>query len=94
MGKALRDHIDQRGGDYPMRRGIVTTHDAWFDKGGAGVIANNPVIAIGGPNVNRLTAEFEQWKPDPPSKMGVYPIPGSGARIGTGFRINSPSATT
>jgi hypothetical protein len=68
-----------------MRRGIVITHDAWYDKGEAGVIANNPVIAISGPPINRLSAEFEQWKPEPPSKMGVYPILATGARIGRGF---------
>ena len=87
----LRDHIDQRGGDYPMRRGIVITHDAWYDKGEAGVIANNPVIAIGGPPINRLSAEFEQWEPEPPSKMGLYPIPATGARIGTGFFRKNPA---
>jgi len=86
----LRDHIDRRGGDYPMRRGIVITHDAWFDKGEATVIANNPVIAVGGPPVNRLSTEFEQWKPQPPSKMGLYRIPTTGPQIGTGFfRKNS-----
>jgi hypothetical protein len=81
----LRDHIDQRGGDYPMRRGIVITHDAWYDKGESGVIGNNPVIAVGGPTVNRLSAEFAQWQPEPASKMGLYTIPTTGTRIGTGF---------
>jgi hypothetical protein len=56
-----------------MRRGIVITHDAWYDKGEAGVIANNPVIAISGPPINRLSAEFEQWKPEPPFQNGRVP---------------------
>jgi hypothetical protein len=81
----LRDHIDQRGGEYPFRRGIVITPDAWYDKSEAAVIANNPVIAIGGPNTNRLSAEFDEWKPTPPSKEGKYQIPATGPRIGTGF---------
>jgi hypothetical protein len=81
----LRDHIDQRGGEYPFRRGIVITPDAWYDKSEAAVIANNPVIAVGGPNTNRLSAEFDEWKPTPPSKGGKYPIPSTGQRIGTGF---------
>jgi hypothetical protein len=87
----LRGHIDQRGANYPMRRGIVITHDAWYDKGEAGMIANNPVIAIGGPPINRLSADFEQWKPEPPSKMGLYPIPVTGERIGTGFFRKNPA---
>jgi hypothetical protein len=49
------------------------------------VIANNPVIAIGGPKTNKLSAEFDKWKPTPPSKEGTYQIPATGPRIGTGF---------
>jgi hypothetical protein len=49
------------------------------------VVGDNPVIAVGGPSTNRLTAELYQWKSNPPSKEGTYPIPVSGARIGTGF---------
>jgi hypothetical protein len=71
----LRDHIDQRGRQYPYRRGIVISDKAWYDEAEASVIANNPVIAIGGPRTNKLSAEFEQWKPEPPSKEGVYPVP-------------------
>jgi hypothetical protein len=81
----LRDHINQRGGQYPFRRGIVITHDAWYDKNEAVVIANNPVVAIGGPKTNKLSAEFDKWKPTPPSKEGTYQIPATGPRIGTGF---------
>jgi hypothetical protein len=85
----LRDHIDDQGGNNTFRRGIVIGHNAWYEQTEAAVIADNPVIAVGGPRTNRLTAEFEQWKPDPPSKEGTYPIPVSGARIGTGFfRMN------
>jgi len=81
----LRDHIDQRGGPYPFRRGIVITHDAWYDKNEAAVIANNPVIAIGGPKSNKLSAEFAEWKPTPPSGGGTYKIPATGSGIGKGF---------
>jgi len=81
----LRDHIDQWGGSYPFRRGIVITHDAWYETTEAAVIADNPVIAVGGPPINRLSAEFDQWKPNTPSKEGTYPIPVTGTRIGTGF---------
>lgn len=85
----LRDHIDDQGGSNSFRRGIVIGHNAWYEQTEAAVIADNPVIAVGGPRTNRLTAEFEQWKPNPPSKEGTYPIPVSGARIGTGFfRMN------
>jgi hypothetical protein len=85
----LRDQIDHQGGSNPFRRGIVIGHNAWYDQTEAAVIGDNPVIAVGGPRTNRLTAEFYQWKPDPPSKEGTYPIPVSGARIGTGFfRMN------
>jgi hypothetical protein len=83
----LRDHIDQRGGHYPFRRGIVITHDAWYEEGEAAVIANNPVIAVGGPPVNKLSAEFDIWTPAPPSTGGKYAIPGTGARTGF-FRKN------
>jgi hypothetical protein len=81
----LRDHIDHRGGSNPFRRGIVIGDNAWYEQTEAAVIADNPVIAVGGPRTNRLTAEFGQWKPRPPSKEGTYPIPVSGTRIGTGF---------
>jgi TIR domain len=85
----LRDHIDERGGQYPFRRGIVITHDAWYNQNEATVIANFPVIAIGGPKTNRLSAEFDEWKPPPPSREGKYQIPATGPRIGTGFfRMN------
>ncbi len=60
-------------------------------QGEAGVIANNPVFAIGGPPINRLSAEFEQWKPEPPSKMGLYALPATGTRIGTGFFRKNPA---
>lgn len=81
----LRDHIDHQGGNYPFRRGIVITHDAWYEPTEAKAVGNNPVIAVGGPKTNRLTAEFDEWKPNSPSKQGSYSIPVSGTRVGTGF---------
>jgi pimeloyl-ACP methyl ester carboxylesterase len=86
----LRDHIDERGGKYPFRRGIVITDDGWYNPSEASAIANSPVIAIGGPKINKLAAEFDQWKPNPPSTEGTYPIPVTGARIGTGFFRKNP----
>jgi len=83
----LRDHIDQRGGHYPFRRGIVITHEAWYEKTEAPVITDNPVIAVGGPEINDLSAEFDRWKPSPPSKEGKYVIPGTGTQTGF-FRKN------
>jgi hypothetical protein len=81
----LRDHIDLQGGSNPFRRGIVITDESWYKPSEAVAIGNNPVIAIGGPKTNRVTAEFDQWKPSPPSTQGAYAIPVSGARLGTGF---------
>jgi hypothetical protein len=81
----LRDHIDQRGGQFPYRRGIVLADQAWYAEGFA--VANNPVIAVGGPPVNKLSDEFNKWIAPPPSKEGKYPIPGTGTRIGF-FRKN------
>ena len=81
----LRDHIDQHGGQYPFRRGIVITDQGWSTE--SAVIADNPVIAVGGPPVNKLSDEFDKWTPTPPSTEGKYPIPGTGARTGF-FRKN------
>jgi len=61
VAEFLRDHIDQRGAEYPFRRGIVVTDQAWFDE--AAVLQDNPVISIGGPPANRLSAEFNDWPP-------------------------------
>jgi hypothetical protein len=82
----LRDHIDQRGIPYPFRRGIVITHEAWASE--AGFINNNPVIAIGGPPINKLTDEFIKWAPPSPGAGGKYGIAGPGGRTGF-FRKNS-----
>lgn len=85
VAELLRDQIDQRGGKYPFRRGIVITDQGWYTE--AGVIANNPVIAVGGPPANRLTAEFDEWEPPQGSPKAKYSIPGAGNRIGF-FRKN------
>jgi len=81
----LRDHIDQRGIPYPFRRGIVITHEGWASE--AGFVNNNPVIAIGGPPINKLTDEFVKWVPSP-GAGGKYGITGPGDRMGF-FRKNS-----
>ena len=84
VAELLRNHIDQRGGLFPFRRGIIITDQAWYAE--TALIGNSPVIAVGGPPVNKLAAEFDQWVPTPPSSGGKYAIPG-GARTGF-FRRN------
>jgi len=74
----LRDRIDQCGGEFPFRRGIVMTDQGWYAE--AAIIAKNPVISIGGPVINKLSDEFDRWKPAPPSGEGKYTIPGADAR--------------
>jgi hypothetical protein len=85
VAELLRDQIDQRGGKYPFRRGIVITDQAWYAE--AAIIANNPVIAVGGPTANKLSDEFDKWAPPPGSPKGKYLIPGPGNRTGF-FRKN------
>jgi hypothetical protein len=75
----LRDHIDQKDAEYPFRRGIVVSDQTWFDE--AKVLLHNPVISIGGPPANKLSAEFNNWTPSKPGE-GKYSIPGGVARIG------------
>jgi hypothetical protein len=82
FAEVLRNQINKIGRveEYPFRRAIILTDAAWFaDKD----IANNPVIAIGGPAVNRLSAEFDKWQAPPGSAEGKYPI--SGDHLLTGF---------
>jgi hypothetical protein len=83
----LRDHIDQRGGKFPYRRGIVLADQAWYNE--AFALSGNPVISVGGPPVNKLSYEFDKWAPPPPSKEGKYSIPGAGVR--TGFFRKNPA---
>jgi hypothetical protein len=73
VAELLRDQIDQKGGDYPYRRGIVITDEAWYGEEGELVFAN-PVIAVGGPAENRLANEFDEWNPPPGSNEGRYLI--------------------
>jgi serine/threonine protein kinase len=82
----LRDQIDQRGGKYPMRRGVIVTDEGWRSE--AQYIKDNAVIAIGGPRTNRLTEEFDKLLPGPGERDGKYSIPGPGDRKGF-FRKNS-----
>jgi hypothetical protein len=60
----LRDQIDQRGGVYPFRRGVVITDGGWYTAGAA--IANNPVIAVGGP---QLTSSLMNSTNGPPPHL-------------------------
>lgn len=76
----LRDHIDQLGVPNPFRRGIVITHEGWVSE--AGYISNNPVIAIGGPPINELAAEFDKWVAPSSGAGGKYRIAGPGDRTG------------
>jgi hypothetical protein len=81
----LRDDIDQRGAEHPFRRGIVVSDQTWFDE--AKVLLYNPLISIGGPPANKLSAEFNSWVPSK-SGEGKYSIPGAVAR--TGFYRKNP----
>ena len=85
VAELLRDFIDQLGAPYPFRRGIVITHEGWVSE--AGCMSNNPVIAIGGPPINKLTHEFDEWVPPTHGAGGKYPIAGPGDRTGF-FRKN------
>ena len=67
------------------RRGIVITDQGWYAE--AAFVANNPVIAVGGPAVNKLSDEFDKWEPPPGSPKSKYQIPGAGNRTGF-FRKN------
>jgi hypothetical protein len=46
----LRAEIDERGGAYPFRRGIILTDRGWEVE--AQSCGSNPVIAVGGPTAN------------------------------------------
>jgi hypothetical protein len=81
---ALRDLIDEKGEGIPFRRGIVLADVCWLSEKG---LANNPVIAVGGPPANRVTAEFEKWAPPPGSRQGKYSVPGAPGLMGF-FRTN------
>jgi len=83
VAEFLREHIDQRGDEYPFRRGIVVTDQAWFDE--AAVLQDNLVISIGGPAANKLSAEFNDWSPST-SGEGKYSILGAL----TGFYRKNP----
>ena len=61
VAELLRDKIDQRGGDYPFRRGIVVSDQTWY--GEVWAFGNNAVIAVGGPPANKLSDEFAKWAP-------------------------------
>jgi hypothetical protein len=87
VAELLRDEIDRLGGEFPYRRAVVLTHDAWYAEAEQPIIANNPVIAVGGPPINRLSEEFDKWVAPPGSTEGKYTIPGEGALTGF-FRKN------
>ena len=56
----LKEEIDRRSDGQPFRRAVVVG-DAWFLD--HRVFHLNPSIAVGGPGVNRLTAELSQQVP-------------------------------
>ncbi len=80
VAQLLRDGIDQRSKGNPFRRAIVLNDQTWYTE--AQVISNNPVIAVGGPEANKLSAEFGNWQPPPSSREGKYTIREDGSLIG------------
>lgn len=88
--EVLRDQIDERGGDFPFRRGVIVTHEGWYSE--REYIKNNAVIAIGGPKTNKLIEEFEATGRD----SSVKTLPGV-RRWGYGERppmiLGEPSST-
>jgi hypothetical protein len=85
VAECLRDQIDERGGGNRFRRAIVLTDTAWFAE--AENIADNPVIAVGGPPANKLSREFAASAPGAPGE-GIYTIRRVGEVQGF-FRRNS-----
>jgi hypothetical protein len=85
MAEYLRDQIDAHGGGDRFRRAMVLTDTAWFAE--AENIADNPVIAVGGPPANELSREFSASASGAPGE-GIYTIRRAGEVQGF-FRRNS-----
>jgi hypothetical protein len=85
IAERLRDQIDERGGGDRFRRAIVLTDTAWSAE--AENVADNPVIAVGGPPANELSRQFSASVPGAPGE-GVYTIRRTGEVQGF-FRRNS-----
>ena len=85
MAECLRDQMDERGGGDRFRRAKVLTDTAWFAE--AYNVADNPVIAIGGPPANELSREFSASGPGALGE-GIYTIRRTGEVQGF-FRRNS-----
>ncbi len=51
----LKDEIDSRGRGWPYRRAVMVTDEAWFD---TELFHHAPVIAIGGPGANAVSARL------------------------------------
>jgi hypothetical protein len=87
VAENLRDHINGMGKveAYPFRRAIVLTDEGWYAETD---VSNNPVIAVGGPPANKLSAEFDKWEAPPGSNQGKYIIAGTNVLIGF-FRKNT-----
>jgi hypothetical protein len=81
VAEQLRDRIDSEGGIFPFRRGVILTDQAWYAE--QAFLAANPVIAVGGPNSNKLSDEFKKWAPPKQSGEGTYLI--STSKKLTGF---------
>jgi hypothetical protein len=79
VAQALRTLIDEKGKPLPYRRAVVVTDRGWSDLNW--FWAENPVIAIGGPAINALSAEFLRTSEEI-SPQGTYKLDHSGL---TGF---------
>jgi hypothetical protein len=85
IAECLRDRIDERGEGDRFRRSIVLTDAAWFAE--AENLADNPVIAIGGPPANELSRVLSESVQGAPGE-GIYTIRRTGEVQGF-FRRNS-----
>jgi hypothetical protein len=76
IAEALRDRIDERGGQYPYRRGVIVTDVLWTEL--SWLVEANGVIAVGGPKTNSVTEAFINAQDLRPSE-GVYPMASQGS---------------
>lgn len=85
VAEILRDRIDERGGMFQFQRAVVLTDAAWYSEKEKWILSRNPIIAVGGPGNNEVSAEFSEWVPAPGSREGTYPMLGTLTGF---FRLN------
>lgn len=72
--EALSDQSDAKGGGHPFRRAIVVCDQTWFEN--KNILGSKAVIAVGGPELNKLTAEFDQRRIAPTGEAKYSIAPG------------------